>query len=543
MVVVIIISFTLLVSCLNNNTSMTDEPEASGIDIIEPQHHEFYSDLVLNGLETPVNTFSDESYYDETNNSQTNENESGLNFTIGITNISGTYQNSYDGRGNFFNGSFVSFDGEWYYFFHPSGNSSTLVNDSFYLYRVNRAFDTVQKISDNVFLGIARHQDMIIAINNNGHLIRIYGGNQMETIIDDFVNNFIVRGNYVYYLGSNFDLSRIRIDGTGQELLLSNVISFYVYGDSIFYADGNGIHMLSNGISRRIAGDEKVEGIIVDGNYMYYLTYEAGFPNDYAGSFYSTFWIVNELVRLDMESGNKVVLAENVIRYNKSNDIIFYTRNGGEGLYSLDLNTNEIRLVSDKIFWNFNICGDRIFFAPSIWASGGIEPVIYTFHLDGSDFREIKYMQNSGASRYQTFREFNTTLYNVTVPLGWTTGGSNFGTNLRVDSLQFELYDGVINLYIGFVICEFSVIYLSIPRDGNVLVKPEDNSLEFTTEQGLAGLYVIRTEEIDGVEHTILIFNYKTSHKIYLLRANAPSVIFNEYKDTLFDILSSFVVL
>ena len=508
-----------------------------------------------------------------------NEIESSLKTTIGITSISDTFRNNYNGLGNHFNGSFVSFDGEWYYFFNGYNRISSfdsLSSEMGYLFRVNNDFSTVDIVNDFNALWVDRYQNSLFVLNEdiNINLIRLSDNDSDKVILKDCWSVFIVN-DYIYYIEPRSEeyyleqydeyhfeyysaLCRIGIDGTDQETLAEDVISFYVENDSVYYTSRDDIYVIENGISRKVVSDPSIAGIVVDGDNIYYLTYTRKFPFDYLGSHFSIAGIKNKLVQFNVSNGNKTVLAEDIITYNKTENMIFYI-DLEYSLQSLNLTTNERKSMLDEFLEGMflaqiNISGDRLFF--KTWLRNDIEPAIYCCLFDGSDLQIIEYMKDSGASRYITL-DTEYYPYSLKFPLGWRWFGSDSGPGRSFSNIITQAWwdgfefgrnsDESLEIGIGFVggtqanIETFRNESSFRSRD-DWLIMPEDESVYLKTDQGLEGTYVLRAELINDKMHSILLFNYSTPEGLYFFRASARAETFEENSDMIFEILNTFDV-
>lgn len=271
--------------------------------------------------------------------------------------------------GNLLNGGlFCESDGRIYF---------ANLNDQNTLYSMNEELADLKKVyDDNVsyinaagkYIFYTRRNDKkkidsnaLLALSSTGLFRITTKGTKLSKLYENPTQAACLYGNYVYYQHyddkKGLQLYAAKIDGSSNDLLLSEPVAPYSVTDSTIYYSGakedHAIHSMNiNGSSQQVISTENCTSLTRQGDHLYYLD----MSRDYA------------LARVNLDGTEPEILAANrIATYNvdQTESTIYYQIDDGQnnGLYQKDLTNggtpeliaagdyNYLHLVSDYLFY------------------------------------------------------------------------------------------------------------------------------------------------------------------------------------------------
>lgn len=183
------------------------------------------------------------------------------------------------GNANEGNLSIFAHQGKWTYLSHLTADSRfQTINGAVYKFTEDEPVPI--KFSEEAAGKIKVKGDWIYYVDmkdNRGSIFKMKtDGSEKIKLCDGGSFDFKLYGNYLYYKKyvESYDLIRIKLDGSSNETLGSDVISFYIQGDRIYYISGT---QLGNLYKMKLDGsdNERVAEIggpilYIDDNFIYY---------------------------------------------------------------------------------------------------------------------------------------------------------------------------------------------------------------------------------------------------------------------------------
>lgn len=256
--------------------------------------------------------------------------------------------------GNLLNGGYVAEKGAWIYYSNISDNSK--------LYKKSKNGSEQAILSDKSALFINVVDDWIYFYSSLGRnetgIYRVkIDGTKEEKIKEDGISGritrFMVVDEWIYYSSMEFDLS-----GETSEYK----------GDSLY-------KMKIDGTLNQKITDRKIENFMVDGKYLYYLSYEKNNNSVlYKKSLYGKaeteiengiglqFLVHNQniyflgntidgyLFKMNLDGSNMTKIAEDIGSFNVDDDWIYYTKNQKIHKSSLDNDDTSSEIINSGIY-------------------------------------------------------------------------------------------------------------------------------------------------------------------------------------------------
>lgn len=275
--------------------------------------------------------------------------------------------------------SIFSHQGKWTYFSHLSqGSNIDKINGAIYKFTEDEPVPV--KFSEEVVGGINVKSDWIYYVdmtdmrNNIGSISKMKtDGSEKTKLVDEASFAFRLYGNYIYYKKSSkpYELLRVKLDGSSNKTISSDVLSFYLQGDWIYYISsthpGSLSKMKLDGSSSQKITDIGGPIMYINDNYIYFNEIDSETLKSHNLPETQKYYVGNpgSLFRIRKDgSGKELVIDDKIANIFVRNDYIYYTpfttymsNSETSKIYRTDLRgKNKIEFPVKGFFWGI---GDK----------------------------------------------------------------------------------------------------------------------------------------------------------------------------------------
>lgn len=207
-----------------------------------------------------------------------------------------------------------------------------------------------------------------VGLTSDNYLYRVDSDWSNKTLISNDKMHYIsIAGDWIYYSNmSDSDnpqfwgkLYKMKLDGTERTKICDNESTYVnVYDGWIYYVncikdgDANIFKVKTDGTKNQKICDDNCDIIIVYDGWIYYLSVILD-GNLYKGN----------LFKIKIDGTEKEKLSDDCMyKFILSNHRIFYTNEIDERLYSIDINGQDLRNVTEDLVMDFNTDGNWVYF-------------------------------------------------------------------------------------------------------------------------------------------------------------------------------------
>jgi hypothetical protein len=256
--------------------------------------------------------------------------------------------------------SIFSHQGKWTYFSHLSaGSNIDKINGAVYKFTEDEPVPV--KFSEEAAGGINVKGDWIYYVdtmdmrNNTASISKMKtDGSEKTKLVDEASFGFRLYGNYIYYKkdSSPYALLRVKLDGSSNKTISSDVLSFYIQGSWIYYISsthpGALYKMKLDGSSSKKIADISGPIMYINDNYIYFIETDNESTKSNNKPQIQNYYVGNagRLFRIRKDGSEKeLVFDDKIVNIFVRNHYIYYTPfsntmdiNENSKLYRTDLN-------------------------------------------------------------------------------------------------------------------------------------------------------------------------------------------------------------
>lgn len=216
------------------------------------------------------------------------------------------------------------------------------------------------------------------SLSQKGGLYKVKkDGTEKTKIMDGYQSYMNILGDYLYYSGDGWELTKIKLDGSEKEIFSKSAFHINVIKDYIYYTYGAGYQdgfiyrMKTDGSEKSKLSSDHASQIIVKDNWIYYTSY------------------YQKLIKMDINGNSKTKLlsGKSISELNVEGDWLFF--NYDRKLYKMKNDGTELICLSSDDARYINVYGEWVYYS-----NFSNKKNLVRIKMDGTQRKEINQIKS-----------------------------------------------------------------------------------------------------------------------------------------------------